>query len=76
MSKNRSTPGSTSRPSTGTVVVVAETELLSVSALIIVEPDCQYKGLHIRLISSWAECCSNSKVSILCSDSQHVTSAQ
>ena len=59
MSKNRP---STSRPSTGTVVVTAEAELMTVTALVIVEPDSQFKGLHIRLISSWAECCSNSKV--------------
>ena len=51
-----------SKPSPNLISAVSDTDLLSVSAVVIVESSCKYKGLNIRLISDWIDCCSNSKV--------------
>ena len=63
MSKSKSKPGSAnSRADKGTVAPASNRDL-SVSAKVIIESDNQqYKGLYIRLISEWVDCCSNSKV--------------
>ena len=50
------------KPSTNVVAAVSDTDLLSISAVVIVESNCKYKGLNVRLISDWVDCCANSKV--------------
>jgi hypothetical protein len=61
MSKAKPKPAS-GRKSTSAPVPAAENEM-SISAQIIIDSDDQkYKGLYIRLISEWVDCCANSKV--------------
>lgn len=65
MSKAKSKPSSAAngKKTNSAVVPAAENEMMSISAQIIIDSDDQkYKGLYIRLISEWVECCTNSKV--------------
>jgi hypothetical protein len=62
MSKAKSSAANGKKPNSA-VVPAAENEMMSISAQIIIDSDDQkYKGLYIRLISEWVECCANSKV--------------
>ena len=65
MSKSKSKPGSANKSAADKTAVAqpGDKDLMSVSALVIIETECQqYKGLYIRLISDWADCNTNSKV--------------
>lgn len=45
------------------VVIDNDKDSISIFAHVIIDYDNQlYKGLYIRLISNWVDCCSNSKV--------------
>lgn len=51
------------------VVPTGENEMMSISAQIIIDSDDQkYKGLYVRLISEWVDCCANSKVCAILAD--------
>lgn len=63
--KSKSKPGSAhGKADKGAAAAqTGDKDLMSVAALVIIDSECQsYKGLYIRLISEWADCCTNSKV--------------
>ena len=45
-----------------TVQVLGDEDAMSVSALILVEPECPYQNLYIKLIANWVDCSTTTTV--------------
>lgn len=65
MSRHKSALSGQKSLPTATIQVLGDENAMSVSALILVEQECHYQNLYIKLIANWVDC---STTSMVCPD--------
>ena len=62
MSRQKSVLSGQKSLPTAAIQVLGDENAMSVSALILVEPECHYQNLYIKLIANWVDCSTTSTV--------------